>query len=57
MIKGEKAMLRFLCRKGHSFDKIRSLVKCSDSTIKKYMKVFSPKEPISEYQADSMIGD
>ena len=40
----EKKELRQLCKAGHSFSYIRGFVYCSDATIRRYMKIFSPKE-------------
>lgn len=42
MTKKEKAYLRYLCKQGESFDEIRLEVNCADSTIRAYMKQFSP---------------
>lgn len=41
----EKTELRILCKQGKSFDEIREIVDCSDATIKRYLKVFSPQDP------------
>lgn len=38
----EKQELRQLCREGKGFSEIRKHVICSDATIRRYMKVFSP---------------
>lgn len=42
MTNREKQELRQLCKHGYSFSHIRREVECSNSTIKRYMKVFSP---------------
>lgn len=41
----EKAGLRSLAKQGLSFKEIRELVDCSDTTIRRYIKVFAPKTP------------
>lgn len=38
----EKRELRAMCKWGYSFDRIRLLVDCSDATIRRYLKQFSP---------------
>lgn len=43
MTNDEKRELRKLCKEGRSFEYIRSIVDCADSTIRRYMKVFSNK--------------
>lgn len=40
----EKSELRRLCKLGRTFKQIRAEMECSDATIKRYMKVFSPKK-------------
>lgn len=42
MTNADKNELRDLCKAGYSFKRIRELVDCSDSTIRQYLKVFSP---------------
>jgi len=44
MTNQDKRELRCLCKQGYSFKEIRSIVDCCDSTIKSYMKIFSPKD-------------
>ena len=44
MTNQEKSDLRYYCRHGYSFNQIRGMVACSDSTIRKYMNTFSPKD-------------
>jgi predicted transcriptional regulator len=44
MRKEEKAELRQLAKEGYSFQEIRRLVHCADSTIKQYIKVFKPEQ-------------
>ena len=43
MTNRDKAELRSLCKDGYSFEYIRDFMDCSDATIRRYMKVFSPK--------------
>ncbi len=43
MTNKQKRELRTFAREGLSFDEIRPLVDCVDSTIKQYIKVLSPK--------------
>jgi len=38
----EKNRLRMLAKEGYSFKEIRRIVDCADSTIRRYIKVFSP---------------
>lgn len=40
----EKKELRQLCAAGYSFSEIRDEVSASDSTIRRYMKLFSPPD-------------
>jgi hypothetical protein len=40
----EKDDLVSYCREGLSFNTIRKLVSCSDSTIRKYLKIFGDEE-------------
>lgn len=42
MTNREKQELRGLCKSGLSFKTIKTFVSCSDSTIKRYMELFSP---------------
>jgi len=37
----EKYKLKYYCRIGYSKESIKRLINCSESTIKKYMKIFS----------------
>lgn len=46
MTNEDKGELRNLCKKGYSFKDIREIVSCSTSTIKSYMKIFSPKKRV-----------
>lgn len=39
----EKAELRRFAKEGLSFDIIRDIVDCADSTIRRYIKIFKPK--------------
>lgn len=43
MTNEEKRELRQLCKEGDSFSEIKDVVDCADSTIRSYMKLFSPK--------------
>ncbi len=43
MTNQEKKELRQMCKQGWSFEDIKDCVMCADSTIKSYMKLFSPK--------------
>ena len=38
----KKNELRRLVKAGYTFQEIRDLVECSDSTIRQYLKVFAP---------------
>lgn len=40
----EKRELRNYCKYGYTFKEIRLLMDCSDATIRRYLKVFAPKE-------------
>ena len=42
MTNAEKSELRYLAKENLSFKQIRKIVDCSDSTIKRYIKVFCP---------------
>jgi hypothetical protein len=42
MTNEDKKDLRQLCKAGYSFEQIKGMVECADSTIKSYLKVFSP---------------
>jgi len=44
MTNADKRELRQLCKWGDSFKEIREVVNCCDSTIREYMKLFSPKK-------------
>ena len=44
MTNSEKFELKQLCKEGYSFEQIKKFVNCSDSTIKKYLKVFGNVE-------------
>ncbi len=44
MTNDEKCELKGLVMMGYKFDEIRQLVSCSDSTIKRYIKVFGKKK-------------
>jgi len=46
MTNEDKRELRQLCKDGDSFKEIREVVACCDSTIRSYMKIFSPKEKL-----------
>ena len=50
MTNREKDLLRRLTREGWSFERIKGYVKCSDSTIRKYIKTFQPAEPDNEVE-------
>ena len=39
----DKKELKQMCKSGWSFEDIKDCVKCSNSTIKSYMDIFSPK--------------
>lgn len=43
MTNADKRELRILCKEGDSFKEIREQMDCADSTIRSYMKLFSPK--------------
>ena len=43
MTNADKKELRQLAREGWSFEEIRLLVDCADSTIRRYIKVFGKK--------------
>ena len=40
----EKTELRRLVKDGWTFEEIRPVVDCSDATIRRYIKVFAPKQ-------------
>jgi IS30 family transposase len=45
MTNKEKAKLRYLAKQGLSISAIREEVNCSDATIRRYIRVFSPTQP------------
>lgn len=47
MTNDEKRELKQLCRSGYSFERIKRLTTCSDTTIKKYIKCFSQKKEVT----------
>ena len=44
----EKQELRMLVKQKLNFEEIRELVDCSDSTIRRYIKVFNPTTTVEE---------
>ena len=42
MTRLEKIELRHLVQDGWTFEQIRRVVECSDTTIRRYLKVFAP---------------
>lgn len=40
MTNKEKSLLRQLCKEGYSFEEIKRIVSCAESTIKTYLKQF-----------------
>jgi len=42
MTKKEKNHLAQLCKEGFKFEEIKRFVTCSDTTIRRYLKIFSP---------------
>ena len=46
MTNQEKVELMHLVRQGYSFKEIRTIVDCSDSTIRLYIKALKPKDPV-----------
>lgn len=47
MTNAEKGALIAHVRRGKTFQDIRDLVDCSDSTIKRYMKIFSKDKELN----------
>jgi len=46
----EKNELRRLAKQGYSFEEIRSIVSCSDVTIKRYLKIFSKTDKLLKWE-------
>lgn len=44
MTNKEKALLRCLAKEGKTIQEIRDYLDCADSTIRQYIKIFSPRK-------------
>jgi len=44
MTNDEKALLRKLAKEGKTLEQIQEYLDCCDATIRKYIKIFRPKD-------------